>query len=83
MLLAARAPSRLSASLARGAATRAGIPRLGTTDPRMSSIVVHNGTVYLSGQTAADDSNCVATQTAAVLAKTDALLAQAGVDDRY
>ena len=31
-----------------------GITRIGTDDPRMSRIVKHGGTVYLSGQTAGD-----------------------------
>ena len=55
-----------------------GITRIGTDDPRMSRIVKHGGTVYLSGQTAGDAGDCIATQTAAVLGKTDALLQQAG-----
>lgn len=56
-----------------------GITRLGTDDPRMSRVVVHGGTVYISGQTdttAAD----IEGQTANVLAKVDTLLAQGGTD---
>ena len=51
--------------------------RLGTDDPRMSKIVVHNGTVYISGQTDATAEN-IQGQTQNVLAKVDDLLAQAG-----
>mmetsp|Transcript_8586 Transcript_8586/g.11279 ORF Transcript_8586/g.11279 Transcript_8586/m.11279 type:complete len:148 (+) Transcript_8586:59-502(+) len=51
--------------------------RIGTEDPRMSKIVVHNGVVYISGQTdaTADD---IAGQTQNVLTKVDDLLSQAG-----
>ena len=55
-----------------------GIRRIGTDDPRMSKVVVHNGTVYLSGQTAADAGDTIEEQTRAVLAKTDELLQSAG-----
>jgi enamine deaminase RidA (YjgF/YER057c/UK114 family) len=48
--------------------------------PRMSMAVVHNGTVYLAGQVADDTSADVAGQTQQILAKIDALLAQAGTD---
>jgi len=48
------------------------------TGPRMSEAVVHNGTVYLAGQVAADASQDIAGQTTQVLAAIDALLAQAG-----
>lgn len=49
------------------------------TGPRMSQVVVHNGTVYLAGQVgnAGDD---VATQTKQALASVDRLLAVAGTD---
>ena len=52
------------------------ITRLGTTDPRMSKIVIHNGVVYLSGLT---DTTCsdIAGQTQNVLNKVDDLLEQA------
>lgn len=55
------------------------IRRVGVDDPRMSRAVVHNGVVYISGQTdaTADD---VRGQTSNVLAKVDALLAEAGTD---
>ena len=43
-----------------------GITRIGTDDPRMSRIVKHGGTVYLSGQTAGDAGDCITAQTAAV-----------------
>ncbi|KAL9184846.1 hypothetical protein ACHAXT_002623 [Thalassiosira profunda] len=51
--------------------------RIGTDDPRMSKIVVHNGVVYISGQTDATAAD-IAGQTANVLQKVDDLLAQAG-----
>ena len=44
---------------------------------RMSAAVVHGDTVYLSGQVSGDASD-VAGQTRQILAKIDALLAQAG-----
>ncbi len=47
---------------------------------RMSEAVVHNGTVYLAGQVAADPSQDVAGQTRQVLAQIDALLKEAGSD---
>lgn len=47
--------------------------------PRMSAAVVANGFVYTAGQVDASASD-VAGQTRAVLAKIDALLAQAGTD---
>ena len=56
------------------------ITRIGTDDPRMSRIVIHNGMVYLSGLTAADAGDNVTAQTAACLAKADALLSEAGTD---
>lgn len=45
---------------------------------RMSDIVVHNGTIYLSGQVGDGDS--VADQTKSALAAVDALLAKANSD---
>ncbi|MGQ3670958.1 RidA family protein [Xanthobacter sp. TB0136] len=47
--------------------------------PRMSQAVIHNGTVYLAGQIGAPGED-VETQTRAVLAAIDALLAEAGTD---
>ena len=55
------------------------IRRLGTDDPRMSQIVVHNGIVHTCGQTDAEGKT-VEEQTRACLAKVDALLARAGTD---
>ena len=49
------------------------------TGPRMSQAVVHNQTVYLAGQVGAPGAS-VAEQTEAVLARVDALLAEAGSD---
>ncbi|MGH7756365.1 MAG: RidA family protein [Vulcanimicrobiaceae bacterium] len=46
--------------------------------PRMSQAVTHGETVYLAGQVA--DGTDVAGQTTAILAKIDALLAEAGSD---
>jgi enamine deaminase RidA (YjgF/YER057c/UK114 family) len=48
--------------------------------PRMSQIVVHNGTVYLSGFCADDTSADVAGQTRQILAKIDGFLKEAGTD---
>lgn len=70
--LAARPLSRLAGS--RAAST---IARMGTDDPRMSRIVVHNDIVYLVGLTDTTASD-IAGQTEAVLAKVDGLLAEAG-----
>ncbi|KAL7531671.1 hypothetical protein ACHAXR_004167 [Thalassiosira sp. AJA248-18] len=57
--------------------TTTNITRLVTDDPRMSKIVIHNGVVYISGQTdaTADD---IQGQTTNTLAKVDDLLSQAG-----
>ena len=49
------------------------------TGKRMSQAVVHNGTVYLAGQVGAPGES-VATQTTAILAQIDALLARCGSD---
>lgn len=48
--------------------------------PRMSEMVVHNGTIYLAGQIADDDDADIAGQTRQVLAAIDALLTRAGSD---
>jgi enamine deaminase RidA (YjgF/YER057c/UK114 family) len=49
--------------------------------PRMSQAVIHNGTVYLAGQVGAGvQGSSVAEQTQEILAKIDALLAEAGSD---
>lgn len=45
---------------------------------RLSEMAVHNGTVYLAGQVAADAGQDIAGQTRQVLAAIDALLARAG-----
>lgn len=55
------------------------ITRYGT-GARMSQAVVHGNTVYLAGQVADDTSQGVAGQTAQILAKIDARLAEAGSD---
>jgi len=48
--------------------------------PRMSGAVVHGNTVYTAGQVADDTGLDMAGQTKQVLAKIDALLAEAGTD---
>jgi enamine deaminase RidA (YjgF/YER057c/UK114 family) len=53
------------------------ITRLGTTDPRMSKIVIHNGVVYLSGLTDTTVTD-ISGQTKNVLKNIDELLEQAG-----
>lgn len=50
------------------------------SNQRLSRAVIHNGTVYLAGMTAGDTSEDIAGQTRQVLAKIDAMLAQAGTD---
>lgn len=50
------------------------------TGQRMSRIVIHNNTVYLCGQVAADASAGIKEQTQTMLDKVDALLEQAGSD---
>lgn len=50
------------------------------TGQRMSRIVIHNNTVYLCGQVAADASADIKEQTQTMLDKVDALLEQAGSD---
>jgi enamine deaminase RidA (YjgF/YER057c/UK114 family) len=47
---------------------------------RLSQAVVHGNTVYVAGLTADDTSQDVKGQTSQILAKIDALLAQAGTD---
>jgi len=53
------------------------IERIGSTD-RMSKIVKHNNTVYLCGQTAADEAWDITEQTQRCLKKVEDLLAEAG-----
>jgi enamine deaminase RidA (YjgF/YER057c/UK114 family) len=48
--------------------------------PRMSQAVVHGHTIYIAGQVAGDTNADVANQTKQILAKIEALLAQAGSD---
>ena len=47
---------------------------------RLADMVVHNGTIYLAGQVADDQSADVTTQTRQVLASIDRLLSEAGSD---
>lgn len=51
--------------------------------PRMSQVVVHGNTVYLSGQVASNRSADVAGQTREILAAIDGLLAEAGTDKSH
>jgi enamine deaminase RidA (YjgF/YER057c/UK114 family) len=51
------------------------------TNQRMSQLVIHENTIYLSGQVASDPSADIRTQTSQVLDKIDALLAEAGSDN--
>lgn len=48
--------------------------------PRLSEMVIHQGTVYLAGQVPDTEGADIATQTAEVLASIDELLARAGSD---
>ncbi len=50
------------------------------TQQRMSRIVIHNDTIYLCGQVAADANKDIKEQTQTMLDKVDALLEQAGSD---
>ena len=47
---------------------------------RLSEMTVHNGTVYLAGQVAADATQDIRGQVRQVLAQIDRLLAEAGTD---
>ena len=47
---------------------------------RLSEMVVHNGTVYLAGQVAADGKQDITGQAKQVLAQIDSLLAEVGSD---
>ena len=51
--------------------------------PRASAIVIHRGTVYLSGQVAEDPDADIQGQTTSTLARIDALLAEAGTDNSH
>lgn len=53
------------------------------TDKRMSQIVVHQGTVYLSGQVADNTGPDVEQQTRDTLKEVERLLAEAGTDTRH
>lgn len=53
------------------------------TSERASMIVRHNGVIYLSGQVAEDPEADVRGQTRSVLARVDALLAEAGSDNEH
>jgi enamine deaminase RidA (YjgF/YER057c/UK114 family) len=53
------------------------------TKQRMSRIVIHQGTVYLCGQVAADASKDITEQTQTMLDKVDGLLIDAGSDREH
>lgn len=53
------------------------------TKQRMSRAVIHNGTVYLCGQVAADATKEIKEQTQTMLDKVDLLLEQAGSDREH
>lgn len=50
------------------------------SNQRMSQLVIHGNTAYLAGQVAEDFDADITTQTNQVLAKVEALLAEAGSD---
>ncbi|MFT5505352.1 MAG: enamine deaminase RidA (YjgF/YER057c/UK114 family) [Gammaproteobacteria bacterium] len=50
------------------------------SNQRMSQMVIHGDTIYLAGQVANDPTANITVQTEQVLAKVDALLAEAGSD---
>lgn len=50
---------------------------------RASAIVIHNGTVYLSGRVAEDPDADIQEQTRSTLARVDELLAKAGTDKQH
>jgi len=63
--------------------TRSKIKRIGTTDPRASAVVVHNGLVYTSGQVGEIpklEESDITEQTKQTLSKIESLLSQAGTD---
>lgn len=53
------------------------------TKQRMSRVVIHQGTVYLCGQVAADASKGIEEQTQTMLDKVDALLLSANSDREH
>jgi enamine deaminase RidA (YjgF/YER057c/UK114 family) len=59
------------------------ITRIGTDDPRMSQIVKHGDTVYLSGQVAQDFDASFHEQVHSTLSKVDDLLHMAGTNKSH
>jgi enamine deaminase RidA (YjgF/YER057c/UK114 family) len=53
------------------------------TNERASKIVIHNNTIYLSGQVPADTDVDIQEQTRSTLARVDGLLAEAGSDKEH
>ena len=66
-------------SSTRSMSSSSGIQRLGTSDPRMSKVVVHNQVVYMSGLVDLTGSD-VKEQTQNVLQEVDELLEEAGTE---
>ncbi len=58
------------------------ITRIDTT-PRTSRIVEHNGTIYLCGQIAKDDTRDIKEQTATTLENVEELLNKSGSDKKH
>lgn len=50
------------------------------SNEKLSRVVIHGNTVYLAGLTADDKTQATGDQTAQILRKADALLAEAGTD---
>lgn len=53
------------------------------TKPRMSRIVIHQGTIYLCGQVCADATQGITHQTQTMLDKVEQLLVDAGSDKQH
>ena len=86
MLVRAARRAAVASRAARRATSTVGdnrVVRLQTEDPRMSKIVIHNGVVYTSGQTAGDAGDDIKSQTQATLDKVDALLKEAGTSKSH
>ena len=86
MLVRAARRAAVASRAARRATSTVGdnrVVRLQTEDPRMSKIVIHNGVVYTSGQTAGDAGDDIKLQTQATLDKVDALLKEAGTSKSH
>ena len=80
LVSAAVAPLRSAAARVCFRPASTNVTRLHVGDPRMSQVVIHNSTIYLSGQVPADYSSPIKDQTQQVLDKVDGLLEEAGSD---